>query len=112
MTLGEGQTGSSDMEVEACREVVVSNKQGLHARPVMAFVDRASQSRSRVTVANITRKGETVDGKSAMQMMILEATQGCVLRIGAKGVDARETVDALAALVEAGFKTDSPQPSD
>ncbi len=100
------------MEVEACREVVVPNKQGLHARPVMAFVDRASRSRSRVTVVNITRKGETVDGKSAMQMMILEATQGCVLRIGAKGVDARETVDALAALVEAGFKTDSPQPSD
>ena len=100
------------MEVEAYREVAVPNEQGLHARPVMAFVDRASQSFSRVTVANITRQSETVDGKSAMQMMILEATQGCVLRIGAKGVDARETVDALAALVEAGFKTDSPQPSD
>lgn len=100
------------MEIEAFREVAVANKQGLHARPVMAFVDRASKSRSRITVANITRKGEVVDGKSAMQMLLLEATQGCVIRIGAKGVDARETVDALAALVETGFKADSPQSSD
>ena len=37
--------------------------------------------------------------------MLLEATMGTVLRIAARGQDARETADALAALVEAGFGT-------
>lgn len=94
------------------RDVTVPNKQGLHARPVMAFVDLAQQCQADVTVANLSKRGEEVDGKSAMQMMLLEATQGSVLRITAKGVDAAEAVTALAALVEAGFKTDSPQQSD
>ena len=52
---------------------------------------------------NVTRSGEKVDGKSAMQMMLLEATQGCVLRIEASGTDAAAMVEALAALVESGF---------
>ena len=52
---------------------------------------------------NVTRRGEKVDGKSAMQMMLMEATQGCVLRIEADGSDAAATVEALAALVESGF---------
>lgn len=69
----------------------------------MRFVDMASTFQSTVTVTNITRQSETVDGKSAMQMMLLEATQGCVLRIVARGEDASEMVDALAALVDSGF---------
>ena len=99
----------SDAQVEAKREVTVPNDEGLHARPVMMFVDLASQHTSTVSVRNVTRSGEVVDGKSAMQMMLLEATRGCVLCIEARGSDARETVDALAALVEAGFKPDSNQ---
>ena len=89
--------------------MTVPNNEGLHARPVMMFVDVASQHDSVVSVRNLTRDGEVVDGKSAMEMMLLEATQGCVLRIEARGTDAREAVDALAALVEAGFKPESPQ---
>ena len=93
-------------------EVAVPNREGLHARPVMRFVDLASNFRASVTVRNVTRNSERVDGKSAMHMMLLEATQGCVLRIEAQGADARETIDALAALVESGFHLDSKQHSD
>ena len=100
-----------DAEIEATREVTIPNDEGLHARPVMMFVDVASRHDSAVSVRNVTRQGEVVDGKSAMQMMLLEATQGCVLRIEARGTDAREAVDALATLVEAGFKPDSHQRS-
>lgn len=99
-------------ETEAVREVAVPNEEGLHARPVMRFVDVASKFRSTVSVVNVTRDGQKVDGKSAMHMMLLEATRGCVLRIEARGEDALETVDALAALVEAGFSTDSPPDSE
>ena len=69
----------------------------------MRFVDLASNFSSNVTVCNTTKGKEEVDGKSAMQMMLLEATQGCVLRIEARGNDARQAVDALVCLVESGF---------
>ncbi len=95
-------------ETEAVREVEVRNREGLHARPVMRFVDLAMQFRSSVTVANVTKNGEVLDGRSAMQLMLLEATQGCLLRIKVQGVDADEAADALAALVESGFETGSP----
>ena len=99
-------------ETEEAKEVTVPNDEGLHARPVMLFVDLASKYQSKVSVRNLTRQGEEVDGKSAMQMMLLEASKGCVLKITVRGDDAREALDSLVALVEAGFKRDSHQPSD
>ena len=99
----------SDETLVVAREVAVRNKQGMHARPVMRFVDLASKYRASVTVANISRRGEMVDGKSAMHMLLLEATQGNVLRIEATGEDATATADALVALVEASFHMTTPE---
>ena len=99
----ERHVGLSDAEAQAVRDVTIGNTEGLHARPVMRFIDVASRFQSKVSVMNITRRGEKVDGKSAMQMMLLEATQGCVLRIEANGSDAVAMVSALAALIESGF---------
>ena len=93
----------SDAGAQAVRDVTIGNTEGLHARPVMRFIDVASRYQSKVSVMNLTRRGEKVDGKSAMQMMLLEATQGCVLRIEACGADADAAVSALATLVESGF---------
>ena len=90
------------------REVKIPNEEGLHARPVMRFVDLAARFRSAVVATNISGKRERVDGKSAMQMMLLEATQGSVLRIEADGEDAQAAVDALASLVDGGFAAESP----
>lgn len=92
---------------QAVREVKVGNAEGLHARPAMRFIDLASRFQAKVTVSNITRRGEKVDGKSAMQMMLLEASQGCVLRIETDGADAEAAAQALGALVESGFRVDS-----
>lgn len=100
----------SNDQADAVHEIAVPNPEGLHARPVMRFVDLASKCQSAVLVTNITLAGEALDGKSAMQMMLLEATQGCVLRIEARGVDAAETVEALTALVASGFAV-SDQPT-
>lgn len=87
----------------ATREVPVPNREGLHARPAMKFVDLAGRFSASVTVSNISRGGELVDGKSAMEMMLLEATQGCVLRIEARGDDAEAAAEALAALIRDSF---------
>ena len=45
-----------------------------------------------------------------MQLMLLEATEGCVLEIEARGADAREAIESLAALVKAGFNPDAAHP--
>jgi len=99
----ERHAGLSDAQAQAVRDVKVGNTEGLHARPVMRFIDVASRYQSKVSVRNVSRRGEKVDGKSAMQMMLLEATQGSVLRIEACGADAAAAVEALAQLVESGF---------
>ena len=96
----------SDASTHAVREATVGNRQGLHARPVMQFVDLASSYSSRISVTNVSKSDERLDGKSAMEMMLLDAPQGNVLRIEARGEDACIAVDALAALVEAGFKSE------
>jgi phosphotransferase system HPr (HPr) family protein len=78
----------------------------------MRFVDLASKYKASILVANISGRAEPVDGKSAMQMMLLEATQGSVLRIEANGEDAEAAATALAALVESGFGEAPPQTSN
>jgi phosphotransferase system HPr (HPr) family protein len=80
------------------REIVVSNKLGLHARPAMQFVDVANQFRSKVSVHKGGDEPADADGKSVMQMIILAATEGTPLRIVAEGEDAGSAVDKLAEL--------------
>jgi len=82
----------------ASREIVVSNKLGLHARPAMQFVDVANQFRSKVSVHKGGEEPADADGKSVMQMIILAATEGTPLRIDADGDDAPTAVEKLAEL--------------
>jgi phosphocarrier protein len=80
--------------------VIIPNDHGLHARPVMRFVDMANQFRSRIQV----KKGDRlVDGKNPMEMMLLEATKGTQLEVLADGEDADGAVVALAGLILEGF---------
>ena len=87
----------------ASREIVVSNKLGLHARPAMQFVDAANQFTSKITVFKGGEEPCEADGKSVMQMIILAATEGTPLRIDADGEDAEEAVAKLAQLFEDKF---------
>ena len=73
---------------------------GLHMRPVMRFVDSASQFQSHIRVR---KDNHVVDGKNPMELMLLEATRGTALEIQADGPDAAEAINALVALVEDGF---------
>jgi phosphocarrier protein len=82
------------------RQVTIQNKLGLHARPAMQFVDVANQYQSGIKVC---KGDQTVDGKSIMQMMMLAATAGTVLKIVAEGGDATKALDALEQLINARF---------
>ncbi|HUY88498.1 MAG TPA: HPr family phosphocarrier protein [Pirellulales bacterium] len=87
-------------ETKATRTVVVTNPQGLHARPADLFVKLATRFASRV---EIVKDRERVDGKSILALLTLAAAEGTKLSIEAEGPDAAEALDALAALVEHDF---------
>jgi len=97
----------SDQNHQVEIEVTISNEQGLHARPVMRFVDLAAQFQSAIKVS---KDDQEVDGKSPMEMMLLGATKGTVLRLSARGEDAPQALKALATLVNDGFG-DPPAPA-
>jgi phosphocarrier protein HPr len=82
------------------REVVIRNRLGLHARAAARFVHAATRFRARVT---LTRGSRTMDGKSILGILLLAASQGTRLEIGADGEDESQAVEALAILVEGGF---------
>jgi phosphocarrier protein len=85
------------------REIIVSNKLGLHARPAMQFVDLANQFKANITVRKGGEEPAEADGKSVMQMIILAATEGTPLMIEADGEDADAAVKKLAELFDSKF---------
>ena len=85
------------------RDVEIVNRQGIHARPATQFVMTAKKYPCRVTV----RMGaKTSDGKSIMEMMLLAAMPGTVLRIEAEGDQAEACLEALTELIRAKFHED------
>ena len=89
-----------DPRVAVEREIVIPNKEGLHFRPIMQFVDIAQRFASGLTVHCEDRQA---DGRSPMEMLMLIATQGARVRVVADGTDAEELITELIGLVESGF---------
>jgi len=82
------------------RVVAICNKRGLHARAAARFVTMAERFGASV---DVLRDGQTVSARSIMGLMMLGAGCGAEIELRAEGWDAKEALDALAALVEAGF---------
>ena len=82
------------------RTVTISNTRGLHARAAAKFVTLAERYGASV---DVLRDGQVVSARSIMGLMMLGAGKGSQLELQGDGWDAKEAVDALAALVEAGF---------
>ncbi|MGH7646362.1 MAG: HPr family phosphocarrier protein [Gemmatimonadales bacterium] len=82
------------------REARIVNPLGMHARPAAALVTVASRFRAAVEVR---KDSLAVNGKSILGVMMLAAECGSSLFIKTDGEDAQEAMDALLALVAAGF---------
>ena len=82
------------------RIVTVVNRRGLHARAAAKFVTMAERFGASV---DVERDGQSVSARSIMGLLMLGAGQGSTLLLQADGWDAKEALEALAALVEAGF---------
>ncbi len=82
------------------RDITIINKLGLHARAAAKFVNLASAFDSEI---NISRNGQTVNGKSIMGVMMLAASKGTTLELSAEGSDAELALQQLEALVAQRF---------
>jgi phosphocarrier protein len=82
------------------RTLTICNKRGLHARAAAKFVTMAERFGASV---DVFKDGQSVSARSIMGLMMLGAGQGSSIEVKAEGWDAKEALDALAALVEAGF---------
>jgi phosphocarrier protein HPr len=85
------------------RDFSIINKRGLHARASAKFVQCVELYEAETTVS---RNGETVGGTSIMGLMMLAAGIGSTITVTAKGVEARECLDALQALLADKFGED------
>src|SRR3954467_10290445 len=91
---------SSPRKSDITRDLVVSNKLGIHARPAAMFVRIASKFDCDIFVE---KDGEPVNGKSIMGLMMLAAGPGSKLLIIAEGEDAAGALAELEALVKRNF---------
>jgi phosphocarrier protein HPr len=92
------------------RKVRITNPQGLHLRPMRAFVELAVQFSSQVRVQR--NECEPVDGKSIMSLMLLGAEPGSELTVEVDGPDGPAALDALVDLLanlESRVDLESPE---
>ena len=97
-----------------CRDVVVSNGFGIHARPAALIAKTASRFAAEISLCApecLVVDGKAIPGeqwtsvsaKSPMGLLSLTAACGMTLRIEARGPDAAAALDALEALFRSGF---------
>lgn len=101
---GGGGPAAGDPSATALRCTVwIINSRGLHARAAAKLVAVAERFSACV---NVSHDGETVPAGSIMGLMMLGAGVGGEITIEADGWDAKEALEAVAGLVEAGFHED------
>ena len=83
--------------------VKIINSRGLHARAAAKLVTVAERFSACVSVS---RHGQSVPACSIMGLMMLGAGQGSEVVVEAEGWDAKEAMDAIVGLLQAGFHED------
>ena len=80
--------------------IEITNRRGLHARAASKFVQLASNYSSSISLS----KGEvTVDGKSILGILLLQAAKGTTLTLAVEGADEEEAYRQLAEIISNRF---------
>ncbi|MDR3524949.1 MAG: HPr family phosphocarrier protein [Acetobacteraceae bacterium] len=82
------------------RRLTIVNRRGLHARAAAKLVTLVERFGAAV---DVSKDGQDVSARSIMGLMMLGAGQGSTIEVRADGWDAKEAMDAVAGLIEAGF---------
>jgi len=85
------------------KDLLVSNKLGIHARPAAMFVKTANRFSCDIFVE---KDGEKVNGKSIMGLMMLAAGPGSKLTVHAQGQDAPQALAEIETLLRRKFDED------
>lgn len=85
------------------KELTISNKSGMHARPAAMFVKVAARFACDIFVE---KDGEKINGKSIMGLMMLAAGPGSKVTLHVKGADAPAAINELESLVNRKFDED------
>lgn len=86
------------------KECMISNKQGLHARPAALFVQIAEKYDSEITV---TKDQEKVNGKSIMGLLMLGAHYQSKIFISIEGQDCEEAMADIERFFESNIEPSS-----
>ncbi|MCD9046497.1 MULTISPECIES: HPr family phosphocarrier protein [unclassified Luteimonas] len=86
------------------RDLMITNRLGLHARATARLVQLLSGYRCNAT---LVAKGREVNAKSIMGVMLLAAGPGTPVVLRVDGEDEAAAADAVAALFERRFDEDS-----
>jgi len=89
---------------EACREVTIVNKRGLHARASAKFV--AAVAAMEGCEVRVQKDGHSAAGGSILGLMMLGAAKGDAVEVRVTGEAAEERLAELVAMVEGGFGED------
>ena len=76
------------------KDFVITNVQGLHARPATLLVARANSFTSHKIM--LTYERETVDLKSIMGLLSLSIPKGSLVRITVEGEGAAKVIESLS----------------
>jgi len=88
--------GEKRAPVSAKREVHITNKLGLHARPAAEFVKRANSFRSEIW---IVKDGKRYSATSLIDILRANLDWGATGTLEARGVDAEEALERLEQLL-------------
>ena len=88
--------GQKRERVSAQREVRITNKLGLHARPAAQFVKRVRSFRSEIWVV---KEGKRFSASSLIDVLRANLDCGSAATLEAHGVDAEEALERLERLL-------------
>ena len=88
---------------DASATIQITNSQGLHVKTSAILAKTAIRFRSEL---RIEYSGHTVNARSAVELIALDAGPGAQITITANGPDARDAVAAIRKLFEDKFGED------
>ncbi|WP_305818135.1 HPr family phosphocarrier protein [Photobacterium leiognathi] len=86
------------------RELFIKNRLGLHARAAIKLVELAQSFSAVITVSN---DDVSATADSVMGLLMLDSAQGQKIMVSAEGNDENAALEAISALIEAGFDEES-----
>lgn len=79
------------------KEILISNPQGLHARPATLLVQKATTFKSEVT---LEYNGKSANAKSLIGVLSLGVNKGNTINLTTNGTDEEAALEEVAKIIE------------